>query len=301
MAIFAISLVKNEADIIAENLDSASRWADRIFVLDNGSSDGTWDTVQDLAKRNRAIVPFRQDRQPFRDSMRNDVFRAYRKLARRGDWWCILDADEFFADDPREFLGRVPRRYNAVWLADYNFRFTDADLAAHEQGARAFDGSQPWQEVLRHYVIDPYSEYRFFRHWQGLRSLPPRNWGPIYPERIRMRHYRYRSPAQIMTRLQARVPLTASGMFQHETPDYWPGAPAHSQDWGERVVASRGCLNMGEAGLIAPPPWQPPAIQTKPGILCFIGLRLERLRRRISRLGMASRALGLARTSAGKQ
>src|SRR5438270_838012 len=114
MGIYAISLVKNEADIIAQNLIAASHWAEAIFVLDNGSSDGTWEMVQALANRNSAIVPFRQDAQPFRDSMRSDVLRVFSSRARSGDWWCILDADEFYVDvDPRHFLARVPARINA--------------------------------------------------------------------------------------------------------------------------------------------------------------------------------------------
>jgi hypothetical protein len=33
-----------------------------------------------------------------------------------GDWWCILDADEFYIDDPREFLEAVPKRFSSVWM-----------------------------------------------------------------------------------------------------------------------------------------------------------------------------------------
>ena len=39
MKIHAISVIKNEADIIAHNLTKAAKWAHKIYVLDNGSTD----------------------------------------------------------------------------------------------------------------------------------------------------------------------------------------------------------------------------------------------------------------------
>lgn len=282
MAIYAISLVKNEADIIAQNLSAASRWADRIFVLDNGSSDGTWEIVKSEAQRNPVVVPFRQDPQPFRDGMRTDVFRAYRHLARRGDWWSILDADEFYIENPRVFLAQVPPTYNAVWLADYNYRFTEADLAVYRERPERFDGREPWNEVLRRYVIDEYSEYRFFRHWWGLRRLPPKTWGPIYPRRIRFRHYRYRSPEQIEARLAARAPMVASGDFLHEASAHWqPATSALSQGWRDRVVRSEDChFDEGDESLIAPQDWTPPPSIVRPSLARYVGDRFKRIARR---------------------
>jgi glycosyltransferase involved in cell wall biosynthesis len=56
MKIFAIMVVKNEVDIIAHTLRAASEWCDQIYVLDNGSDDGTWEVVEQMARENRAIV-----------------------------------------------------------------------------------------------------------------------------------------------------------------------------------------------------------------------------------------------------
>ena len=43
MKIYSLLVVKNEADIIAHTLTDAARWSDKIIILDNGSTDGTWD------------------------------------------------------------------------------------------------------------------------------------------------------------------------------------------------------------------------------------------------------------------
>lgn len=42
MNIYAIMLVKNEADIVKSVIKDAEKWADKIFILNNGSTDGTW-------------------------------------------------------------------------------------------------------------------------------------------------------------------------------------------------------------------------------------------------------------------
>ena len=41
MKIFGIMLVKNEVDIVGHTLKEAQKWCDKIFILDNGSTDGT--------------------------------------------------------------------------------------------------------------------------------------------------------------------------------------------------------------------------------------------------------------------
>ena len=281
MAIHALTLVKNESDIIEQTLRAALGWCDHIYVFDNGSTDGTWEKVQALAMKFPAIIPWKQDPRPFRDTIRGDILRHFRRRARSGDWWCILDADEFYIDDPRVFLRRVPTRYNSVWQADYSFRFTDADLATYERRPETFDGSRAWNEILRHYVLERHSECRFFRHWWGLRRLPPPNWGPVFPDRIRLRHYRYRSPEQIMRRLSSRLASIERGdYFDHEHRDQWQGNETHHREftWRERLVHSSTChFDIGDGDLLPPLPWQPPRIITRPSTARLVARKLRSL------------------------
>lgn len=256
MAIHAICLIKNEADIIAQTLATASKWADSIYVLDNGSEDTTWDIVNAAAATNPVIVPYRQDPSPFCDSMRDSVFVHYRDRARDGDWWCTLDADEFYVENPREFLGGVSRRYNAVWLSCYNYLFTEQDHAAYLEDPASYDGSRAWSEVLHHYVPAGYSEARFIRHWWGLDHLPPRNWGPIYPQPIRLRQYMYRSPEQITRRIMTRMGPMDRGEFAHERRENWrPDIPGDQPfHWSERLAMTGECYEDRGDDTLAPQP-----------------------------------------------
>ncbi|NCA26493.1 MAG: glycosyltransferase family 2 protein [Methylophilaceae bacterium] len=160
MNIFGICLIKNEKDIIEEMLRYTATWCELIIVDDNGSEDGTWETVQRLAKEIPQILPWRQKRQPYNDKLRGQAFREFRHLAAPGDWWTKLDSDERYIDDPKEFLAKVPQRHHVVWAAQFQYHFTDEDLAAWEAGATRH---QAVYQRLHHYRLD-YAETRFFRH-----------------------------------------------------------------------------------------------------------------------------------------
>ena len=49
MRIFAIMIVKNEIDIIRSVLSAAEEWANKIYIVDNGSTDGTWEAILSMA------------------------------------------------------------------------------------------------------------------------------------------------------------------------------------------------------------------------------------------------------------
>ena len=196
--IFGICLVKNEADIIQYFLEHAKRWVHRILVYDNGSDDDTWEIVKSMA--DDCIVPWKQSS---RAVSRRFAGRSVSGIPARiapGDWWYRLDADEFPLYDPRTVLADLPAKYSVVWGAGVDYYLTEQDLAT-------IDFSQPIGCVLsqiRHYRFEN-SEVRAFRYRRRLSWDPaepwPRHMGLVAPTRIVSRHYKYRSPMQIATRL----------------------------------------------------------------------------------------------------
>lgn len=230
MKIHAICLVKNDSDIIAHCLESALKWADTVFVYDNGSSDGTWEIASSLAS-NR-IIPWKSDPKQFREGLRSEVFNAFRNNASDGDWWCRLDADEFYTiQDPRAFLESVPNRFHVVWGIMVEYYLTKNNLLNIN-----FD--LPAEKVLpliRSYKA-AFSEPRFFRHRNGLSwgidQSWPRHLGVVFKERIPYRHYKYRSPKQIQTRLETRQGAIAGGF------EGWESAKADS--WQMKISDGTG-------------------------------------------------------------
>jgi len=259
MQIHGMCLVKNESDIISQCLRAATAWCDLIYVFDNGSEDGTWELVRQLAEKYPQIVLYKQDGKPFTDGLRAEIFNHFRDRSSEGDWWCRLDADEFYVDDPRTFLAKVPNEYKVVWSASLNYYFTDKDSELYRQQPSLYADDVPVEEKCRYY-LNHWSEPRFFRDTKGLvwrdGGWPQAvlKW-PVYGARILVKHFEYRSPEQIEKRLQTRRPAITGGEFLHEAIPRWAetlgsirtdptrglnrAAREHaSATWEERVVDS---------------------------------------------------------------
>jgi len=88
MKIYSLLLVKNEADIIASILKAAAQWSDKVIVMDNGSTDETWEIVQQLATEYPQIIPFAKDAQAFQIGLRAVMFDAFKHELTASDWWC---------------------------------------------------------------------------------------------------------------------------------------------------------------------------------------------------------------------
>jgi glycosyltransferase involved in cell wall biosynthesis len=252
MKIHALCIVKNEADVFEESLTSALHWCDHIYIFDNGSDDGTWQLVQTLAEQYPEIVPHKQDDVLYTNGLRADIFNAFRSNAGPQDWWCALDADEFYIDDPRIFLSKVPDHLQTVWSASLNYYFTDRDVISYQQDPLKFLQT-PVQQRLQFYCSN-WGELRFFRHsddivWTRTQGGFPSTMftAPAYPVRIWLKHYQYRSPEQIERRLRTRSPaMKASTGFWHEVTPNWTAAIATKRDgpldykgWGPEFATSR--------------------------------------------------------------
>lgn len=248
MKIFGSCLVRNEVDIIVETLTIASEWCDCIIVDDNGSDDGTWEMVQELARSNKKIIAWRSKRQPYGDHLRGDPFREFRHLSEVGDWWTKLDADERYVDDPRQFLAKVPRWHHVVAACQFQYYLTKEDLS-NDKGKLFFpkEGTPSVLDGLHYYRCE-YAEARFFRYrpkliWPKDVSWP-KHIGVIYPRLIRNRHYQYRSPEQMKMRWKIRQNAIAEGCINF-------GHIERLTGWEDWVVSSESCLDDRD-----PNPWQ---------------------------------------------
>lgn len=231
MNIFALSVIKNEADIIEYTLKKASWWATKIFVLDNGSTDGTWEIVNNLSKKSSKIVVWKQSYMPFYEGMRSEIFNNFLKEARPNDWWCFrLDADEIYAENPRNFLTQVPASYDYVCKKSIDYVLTEEDIKQRNFDAYPFEDNN---KHIKYFQPNAWVETRFFRHkpnlnWEENEETPKLS-GLIYPTTILVKHYQYRSPTQMQKRLDVRntskndgsIPKDGKQRWQHIQESSW--------------------------------------------------------------------------------
>ncbi|MGB5974614.1 MAG: glycosyltransferase family 2 protein [Nodosilinea sp.] len=199
--VHSICLVKNEIDIVEYCLKQASTWCDHIYVLDNGSTDGTWEKVQSL--ESDRVTVWKQDLRPYDEALCSDVYHAFKDRAKPGDWWCRLDADEIYdIQHPKEFLAKVDKRY-------YTVHGTGIEYWLSQQDVDKIDFTLPLESLLPKLSLyrATWYEPRFVRHRDGMQwtGAWPRHLGLMYPEPVLYRHYKFRTPEQIQKRLDVRL------------------------------------------------------------------------------------------------
>lgn len=214
MRFHGLIIARDEGDIIAQTLTHLLTWCDVIHVFDSGSTDDTYDIVQDFARREKSrVIPFGQARTIFSPTHRAKMFEALRHTFAPGDWIARLDADEFYHMSPRDFIasrlrwpaGRIFARHYEFVMTRRLFAALDADpaLAARhaadiQSGARVYlPDTSMWYETRL-------VKFRRGMHWGKAQPVPFDPGLPAF-ERIPVRHYRWRSPAQMRARLRLRL------------------------------------------------------------------------------------------------
>lgn len=223
MKIYAISVIKNEADIIEYSLSHASTWADKIIVYDNGSTDDTWERIKSL--NNPKIIPYKQDNRPYSDGLRADIYNAYKSELDDGDWWVIQDADEIYQQNPREFINSQKGYFHHINGKKVDFSF---DLSQIESIDFSGDFSKDVKH-FNHFTPEAWSEPRLIRHRNKMiwdeKKIWPTHIGLVCLNTINIKHYPLRSLAQIKNRWQTRKDVKDKG---GQSFDHW-----EKEDWKE--------------------------------------------------------------------
>lgn len=235
MIIYASMSVKNEGDIIADTIKHALLWADKIFVIDNGSDDSTAELLKNFGDRVVVLSTFHGE---FREGLKSIPFNWVNTSHSypRADWWCIMDADEVYNEDPREFLRTLPDRYGRVCTNTIEF-------------IGLIDSNQPLlPESYSHYIPLDWSESRFYRNtrsliWCDFKDNGPSGVGATYHRRIQVLHFPFRTDAQIRKRMEVR------NRNRKDTGIAWSNANYKSVDSlikeynAENRLKNEGCLH----------------------------------------------------------
>jgi hypothetical protein len=131
MRLVAVSIVKNEADIIEAFVRHTQAWVDHHLVFDHDSTDGTREILQALRAEGLPLTLYTDDAigklQQFRSNHLSRL--AARELA--ADWIIPLDADELLAGPDRTALehaltAAAPGMSRSLPLLNYVATATDA-------------------------------------------------------------------------------------------------------------------------------------------------------------------------------
>ena len=200
--LFAVCLVKNEEDIIADCLRHAAGFCDRIYVIDNASDDRTWEIVRGL--RLPPVVPVGSIDFPYREYLRVWFMGAKKDELGLGNWWYILDADMFLDGDPREAVRGADREgADAIGVNVINFHLTGSEAesarrAGRQEGWRDRVYYQPYESgEIDLFKNTPYLDYRIC-------ARLPLGLTREYSRRPISRHYPHRSAEQLEKRIRSK-------------------------------------------------------------------------------------------------
>lgn len=248
MAFHGMMLLRDEQDVIAQCLEHLLTWIDGLYILDLGSTDRTWEIVQDFAKRDKRIVPHKTSPIIYNDNLRCYLFHHYRDRFYDGDWVMKIDADEFYHIPPPQFIReQVSASEGKVNLQWFFFRMTTQELEAYESGRVNVmaDRQRPMTDRRRYYKVSTYSEPRMFKYrrtmrWSESSSLPYHT-GLMARARIPIRHYPHRDPLQMRARFALR---SAMMKLKAHAGGHWK-----LDDWRKELVDEAGVSTANKEGI----------------------------------------------------
>jgi glycosyltransferase involved in cell wall biosynthesis len=240
MKIHAILIVKNEADILPKTLAHLEEFCSSIFVVDNGSSDGSLEILRKWDSKKVKVIGVIDA--PFFDNLRRLVWRLVCRHASEGDWWLFADADEFYAEDVYAFLSSIPPSYGVVLKRQVYPIPTEDDFEEFS----ALETFNP--AFFSKYIRSDWVEPRFVRHTSALsldtKSLTLSGARATYPLPIKLIHYNWRTKAQVVNRISTRDALAASNEtnFSHMIEREYEDLRTLHQKFDVYNIASRGLI-----------------------------------------------------------
>lgn len=200
--VFGVCFVKNEEDIIADSVAYAAQFCDKIFVVDNASTDGTWDIVKGLDLKN--VVPVCSREFVFRDYLRLRFMDTKKEELGFNNWWYIFDADEFLLEEPFEVIARAENEgADCIAIEMVNFYLTKDEVRNLQESGR----EETWRD-RKYYILYESGKVEFIKNTRyldyGAYDIVPFGLTRECSRRLPIKHYPYRSLAQLKKRIYTR-------------------------------------------------------------------------------------------------
>lgn len=141
--ITALTLSWESCDFLPRLIESTLQWADRFYILDTGSTDGSREYLRERSSTDNRLKYFTidTDHTTFnRGRCVNSILDKIDDDNVRSDWYAIIDCDEIFEDDFVEhslpIIRNLPRIYTEVSFQRPTLWYSDSLARAHDFALR---------------------------------------------------------------------------------------------------------------------------------------------------------------------
>lgn len=234
MNVAGISIVKNEDDVIEHTIRHMLTQVDFVIVIDNGSTDSTYDILESLAQVFPDTVYTRQSIEPFNQS---DIMSALAQEAgEKGAQWVVpFDADEIWfclEGEIRHLLMGARKDLAVVSATLYDHYGTSMDLAKGSPFERLvwkkkLPGALPKVacRVTPDLIIDHGNHSARYKYLPHIEKYP-----------IEIRHFPYRSPEHMVRKaVNGSLGLKSAGLNE-AIGGHWHGYAKMVADHGEEAL-----------------------------------------------------------------
>lgn len=230
MSVWAVSMVKDEADIIASTVEQMAGQVDHVLVADNGSTDGTRDILEGMKGLG---VEVRDDPEPAYYQSQKMTALARRAADAGAEWVVAFDADEYWYS-PFGRIADVLTAYEGAvaTAAIYDHRPTAVDPAEGSPLERI--GWRTTEDLPLHKIACR----------PVLRAtIAQGNHGAHYPtqapltEQLVIRHYPYRSLEQFVSKVRNGAAAYAASDLPPDQGAHWRGYGQILEEQGEEGLA----------------------------------------------------------------
>lgn len=237
MKLSAITMVKDEADVIHRTIDHLiGQGVDEILIYENASTDGTWEILRDLRDGDALDrIHVFSDPEIGYYQARKMTALAVAAHARGADWIIPFDADELWTA-PGGLHAYLEldsfAEYGVVAFPNFNHYRTSLDPGGHPFDAMGWRSPDPLP--LPKVAFRACAGARLEAGNHGVSGVRGRFCWDDSDARIH--HYPYRSPEQFISKARNGSAAYAATDLPRSTGQHW-------REWGEALETH------GEAGL----------------------------------------------------
>jgi hypothetical protein len=239
MKVAALTLMKNEADILPYKLKYMENQVDYYLFLDNESEDESLKIVSQHPKTVFCDVV----KVTYNTLMRDILIEKVQNFIGEEDWFVYIDPDEIPFFNIKEKLHEIQNEYNCVVIHRPFFFFT-------KEMKERWDTDELYRKKIRNFDIHNYTYFAQTDHAEiriaknvkqnGMRlkltklkvPIPTAFPKKVYNKDLYFGHYQYRNPDQMKIRLKTRKNAVEKGSPSfHFYPEKWG-----LKDWDYRKL-----------------------------------------------------------------